>query len=131
MNSGSNEKRKEWRTKLCKNRKNITKNNVAPALKKSPKQKSPGNDKVPNFWFCHLSSFHKTFTQISSMLVNNPKEIPKWITEGITYILAKRGETDDPMNYRPITCLPTTYKLISSVLTSCTYTLLDENILPL
>lgn len=44
----------------------------------------------------------------------------------------KAGETDDQKNYRPITCLSTTYKFILSVLTNCTYSFLDENnILPL
>lgn len=49
------------------------------------------------------------------MLNNILNEIPKWITDNMTYLLAKTGETDDPKVYRPITCMPTKYKLIASV----------------
>lgn len=47
--------------------------------------------------------------------------------EGITYNITKTCETDSPKNYRPITCLVTTYKLITSSLINCTYSFLEEN----
>ena len=42
-------------------------------------------------------------------------------------ILAKSNDTKDPKNYRPINCLSTTYKLLTSVLTGRTYSHLQEN----
>ena len=39
-----------------------------------------------------------------------------WLTEGVTYILPKTKETDQKNNYWPITCLPTIYKIITSIL---------------
>ena len=42
-------------------------------------------------------------------------------------ILAKSNDTKDPKNYRPITCLPTTYKLLTSVLTDRAYSHLEQN----
>ena len=47
--------------------------------------------------------------------------------EGTTYLLAKNNETNDAKNYRPITCLSTTYKLLTSVLTDRTYLHLERN----
>ena len=47
--------------------------------------------------------------------------------EGATYLLAKSNDTKDPKNYRPITCLSTTYKLLKSILTDKTYSHLEQN----
>ena len=49
-----------------------------------------------------------------------------------TYLLAQSNGTKDPKNYGPITCLSTTYKLLTSVLTDRTYSHLEQNdLLPL
>ena len=40
----------------------------------------------------------------------------------------KSNDTKDPKNYRPITCLSTTYKLITSILTDRTYSHLEQTI---
>ena len=41
---------------------NLTVLELKAALTKSQKWKSPGIDKIPNFWLNALSSFHVTFT---------------------------------------------------------------------
>ena len=41
---------------------------------------------------------------------------PEWMCEGTTYLLANTNDTKDPKNYRPITFLSKTYKLLTSVL---------------
>lgn len=61
------------------------------------------------------------------MLINNPNYIPEWIPKCIKYLLPKTDETDDPKNYRPISCLTTINKMIPSVLMNSTYTFLDGN----
>ena len=60
-------------------------------------------------------------------IIQNPEKIPEWMCEGITYLLAKSNDTKDPKNYRPITCLSTNYKLLTSVLTDRTYSHLEQN----
>ena len=45
----------------------------------------------------------------------------------MTYLLPKTEETKNPKNYRPITCLPTMYKILTSIITERTYTFLDNN----
>ena len=63
--------------------------------------------------------------------MTNSELNPKWFTQGVTYLLPKSNETNIPKNYRPITCLPTMYKILTSVITERTYNFLDSsNILP-
>ena len=112
-------KEQEWQ--------NITVLELKAALTKSQKWKSPGIDKVPNFWLNALSSSHVTFTRLLNEIMENPEKAPKWMCEGTTYLLAKSNDTKDPKNYRPITCLSTTYKLLTSVLTDRTYSHLEQN----
>ena len=62
--------------------------------------------------------------------MEDPNKSPKWLTEGNTYLVAKDQNTQDPKNYRPITCLPTIYKTLTSMLANKTYSYL-ENFQPL
>lgn len=41
--------------------------------------------------------------------------MPPFLTQGVTYLIPKGQDTRDPANYRPITCLPTLYKIITSI----------------
>ena len=47
-----------------------------------------------------------------------PENTPQWLTTGRTTLVAKKKETQDPSNYRPITYLPFIYKIHTSVITS-------------
>ena len=47
------------------------------SLKKSHKCKSPGLDKLPNFWLNILTSTHKVLTHTLSQTMKNPEEIPE------------------------------------------------------
>ena len=63
--------------------------------------------------------------------MTNPKLNPIWFTQGVTYLQPKSNETNIPKNYRPITSLPTMYKMLTSIITERTYNFLDNNnILP-
>ena len=112
-------KEEEWQ--------NITVLELKAVLTKSQKRKSLGIDKVPNFWLNALSSSHFTFTRLLNEIMQNPEKAPKWMQEGTTYLLAKSNDSGDPKNYRPITCLSKTYKLLTSVLTDMTYSHLEQN----
>ena len=104
---------------------------VRAALGKAHKWKSPGYDKIPNFWLNSLSFVHGPLTFCINHILSHPEDVPDWITEGVTYLLPKSEDTQNPKNYRPITCLTTTYKLITSILTERMYLFLSSNnILP-
>ena len=110
----------------------ITTNEIKLALTKSQKWKSPGVDKVTNFWLNTFSSSHETLAKLLNNVMDNPQNSPEWLCEGTTYLLAKSEETENPKNFRPITCLSTTYKLLTSILTDRTYQHLEKNnLLPL
>ena len=86
-------------------------------LGKSQKWKSPGIDKIPNFWLYSLNAIHDYLAFCLSYVMQNPEEAPEWLTEGTTYLLPKSEATIHPKKYRPLTCLSTTYKLLTSILT--------------
>lgn len=97
------------------------------ALLKAHKWKSSGLDKVNNFWLHSFSSAHHLLTKLLSKILREPEETPQWMSEGITYLLAKTKEMKNPKNYRPITCLSTTYKMLISILTERIYAFLENN----
>ena len=100
------------------------------ALTKSHKWKSPGVHKIPNIWLNCLTSTHKQMALNFTNILQNPETAPEWLTEGTIYLLPKSQETANPQNYRPITCLTTTYKILT-IITERMYTFLEENsILP-
>ena len=77
-------------------------------------------NKIPNFW---LNAFHEThtrLTQLYNLVITDPKQIPTWLVNGITYLLPESDETNNPKNYRPITCLTTMQPPVSQ------YLFLDE-----
>ena len=101
------------------------------AINKTSNWKAPGIDGVANFWVKNFPSVHEDLTHAYNSVVKNPEECPDWPTRGTTYLLPKNDETENPKNYRPITCLPTMYKILTSIITDRTYCFLERhNILP-
>ena len=100
---------------------------VTLALKKASNWKSPGIDKVPNFWLKQLEVVHEYVAREYTGIIKTPTKCPEWLTQGLTYLLPKTEETKNPKNYRPITCLPTMYKILTSVITERTYNFLEVN----
>ena len=71
------------------------------ALTKSQKWKSPGVDKVPNFWLNSISSSHKILTKLLNDIVRTPSFAPTWLCQGTIFLLPKADDTADPKNFRP------------------------------
>ena len=105
---------------------NITVEEISEALKKSHKWKSPGMDQIPNFWLDTLSSTHMQLAINFNNVMKDPTLAPKWFCQGITYLLPKSKDTENPKNYRPITCLSTLYKLLTSILAERTYKHMEQ-----
>jgi len=104
---------------------------VKAALRKSSNWKTPGADGIPNFWLKHLEEVHDDMARNFSTILHNPDQCPHWLTRGITYLLPKTDQTTNPKNYRPITCLPTTYKTLTSIIVERIYTFLEtQKLLP-
>ena len=74
-----------------------------------------------------MPSLHQDLTNAYNDCICNPETCPDWLRIGITYLLPKTEDTKNSKNYRPITCLPTTYKMLTSIITERVYNHLDEN----
>lgn len=77
---------------------------------------SPGIDGIHNYWWKAYTSSHKVLAGFIQEALKNPHIIPAYFTHGITHMLPKKGQLSLPKNYRPITCLPSAYKILTSVL---------------
>jgi hypothetical protein len=74
--------------------------------------KAPGRDQIPNFWLKQFTATHKHVAAMFNQLLEED-QIPEWLTAGITFLIPKNENTEHLKNYRPVTCLPTTYKLLN------------------
>lgn len=83
-------------------------------IKKTHNWKAPGPDGLHNFWLKRLESFHEIIAKQITEILRGRATIPHFLTKGITFMVPKSSRTEDPSQYRPITCLPTLYKLITS-----------------
>ena len=56
------------------------------------------------------------------------REKPRWMTKGRTLLIHKdKSKGRDSSNYRPITCLPLCWKLLTALLSNEIYSFLKEN----
>ena len=88
---------------------------VADTLRTTLNWKAPGRDQTANFWLKQLTATHKHIAALFNKLVEED-QIPKWLTAGVTFLIPKNGNTENPKNYRPVACLPTVYKLVTSII---------------
>jgi hypothetical protein len=93
----------------------VCENDVAEALRKTLNWKAPGRDQIPNFWLKQLTATHNHITAIFNKLIQEDP-VPEWLTAGVTFLITKKRITENPKNYRPVTCLPTIYELITSII---------------
>ena len=75
--------------------------------------KSPGPDLVQGFWLKNISSLHERVRlQLKECLDSG--FVPSWLTRGRTSLLQKnKSKSNVASNYRPITCLPLMWKLLT------------------
>ena len=106
--------------------KDLTVEELSVNMTRAANWKSPGPDRLPNFWIKQFKSLHKSMAEAYSKIVKDPKQTPDWLVEGATNLLPKKEETWIPKNYRPIACLPTTFKILTSVITDRLYSHLEK-----
>jgi hypothetical protein len=88
----------------------VCEKDIAEALRATLNWEVPGRDQIPNFWLKHLTATNKHIAAIFDKLLE-ADQIPEWLTSGVTFLITKNENTEHPKNYRPVTCLPTSYKL--------------------
>ena len=94
----------------------ITTGSLKKILGRMPNWKSPGPDLVQGFWLKNFSSLHERVRlQLKECLDNG--FVPSWLTRGRTSLLQKhKSKGNVASNYRPITCLPLMWKLLTGVI---------------
>ena len=104
----------------------ITPAMVRKALKKMKNWRAAGADGVQGFWLKNLTSLHEKLAEQLQIVLNG--DIPNWMTTGRTSLILKNPKhPEKESNYRPITCLPTIWKLLTSVISDQIYNFLDSN----
>ena len=87
---------------------------------KMPNWKAPGKDGMQEHWLIKLTSLHPCIAKQLNHILDGERPLPDWMTLG--------SAVD---NYRPISCLPLTWKLMIGVLAEKIYSRLKrENVLP-
>ena len=118
---------KEKNEKIKKqNNISITTKNLKKALKKMKNWKSAGPDKIQGYWLKNFTNIHETLSKHLQKVLDG--DIPAWIAKGRTALILKNpDEPTKVSNYRPITCLTTTWKLLTSIIADEIYNHLEES----
>ena len=108
----------------------ITEPKVKKLLRKVPNWKAPGPDGVQGFWLKNFTSMHTYLTQYLAHCLEG--DTPEWMTKGRTVLIQKdKSKGIEASNYRPITCLPLVWKLLTGLITDEVYEFLEkEKLLP-
>lgn len=100
---------------------------VKQAIRKTQNWKTPGIDKIQNYYLKYLTSAHKYIAQLFNKIVKGIEPVDQWFTTGRVILIPKDQNTQDPKNWRPIACLPTMYKVLTSVIANELYIHCDKN----
>ena len=95
---------------------NITEKELIMEIKKRKNWTAPGIDGIQNFWWKKFTSTHKVLTRIFNKFTDRNNLIPKWWPSGKTVLLPKSKDVSDEKNFRPITCLNTSYKFLTGLI---------------
>ena len=106
----------------------ITKGYLKNILGRIPNWKSPGPNLVQGFWLKNFTSLHERVRlQLKECL--DSRFVPSWLISGRISLLQKdKSKGKVASNYRPITCLPLMWKLLTGVITDQIYSHLDQEI---
>ena len=109
----------------------ITTSKLKMQLRKMKNWKAPGPDGLQGFWIKSFTACHERMAvQLQRCL--DTGEVPDWLTKGKTVLIMKEKEKgNDVTNYRPITCLPLMWKVLTGIIGDAMYEYLDnEELLP-
>ena len=109
----------------------ISKDILTAQLKKMPKWKACGPDGVHGYWLKEFSSLHERLAvQLDVCL--SAGDVPVWMTKGRTSLILKdKNKGNIVTNFRPITCLPMVWKLLTGIISEKIYYHLEsKHLLP-
>ena len=89
--------------------------------------KAPGPDGINNFWITRFTATHSYLAHHFNQFIEDAGNISDFLVQGITYLLPKSQDCQDPSKYRSITCLCTIYKICTVCIAGKIYKHLDTN----
>ena len=82
-------------------------------LKRISNWKAPGHDGTYGFWFKKCTSIHGRLALEMKKCLQDAY-VPEWMIKGKTTLIQKdTSKGTSPNNYRPITCLPLMWKILT------------------
>ena len=100
--------------------------------RKMPNWKVLGKDGVKGYWLKNLTSVHPRIAVQLNRILDGERPLPDWMIFGKTVLCQKhpaKGSAVD--NYRPVSCLPLMWKLMTGMSAEKMYSHLErENVLP-
>ena len=93
----------------------ITEEKLRKETSKRKNWTAPGVDGIQNFWWKKFIPAQKALAKVFTMLHENSAIIPEWWPSGRTVLLPKTKNLGDEKNYRPITCLNISYKILTGL----------------
>ena len=94
----------------------VTEKGLQDVTKKKKNWSAPGIDGITNYWWKTLTATRKPLARAIQNWVDDNTTIPQWIAVGRTVLLPKAKDLSSEEEYRPITCLNTSYKLFTGIL---------------
>ena len=83
-------------------------------LKRISNWKAPGHDGIHGFWFKKFTSILRRLALEMNRCLQDA-QVPEWMTKGKTTLIQKDpSKGTAPNNYRPITCLPIMWKILTA-----------------
>ena len=84
------------------------------ALKRISNWKATGHDGIHGFWFKKFTFLHGRLALEMKRCLQDA-QVPEWMTKGKTTLIQKDpSKGTAPNNYRPITCLPIMWKILTA-----------------
>ncbi|XP_050556597.1 uncharacterized protein LOC126911787 [Spodoptera frugiperda] len=97
-------------------------------LSKLHNWKAPGSDHIHSYWYKKFTAIHSYLYNFINLFIQDPELLPSYLTSGITFMIPKDpNDLSNPAKYRPITCLQTLYKIITSCISELMYEHIDAN----
>ena len=104
----------------------ITTSTVRNQLKRISNWKAPGPDEVHGYWLKNFRVLHQRMAEQLQHCINN-HQAPEWMSTGRTALVQKdKSKGNVANNYRPITCLPVMWKLLTGIISEMLYNYLEE-----
>lgn len=90
--------------------------------------KAPGPGSIQNYCYKVFKSAHDELTRCYNKILEQSEEMPEFMATVIIYLLRKTEKyIEYPSKYRPITCLPAVYNILTSIISKKIHEPLEEN----